>query len=90
MLVKISCCWSPDLQLGENTKLKLMSQPGTNVGYLAMNVQKPPFDKLEVRQAISHALNRENYLNVVYQSTATAARNPIPPTVWANNPDTNR
>lgn len=71
-----------------NSKLKLMSQPGANVGYLAMNTEKKPFDKVEVRQAIAHALNRENYLNVVYQSTATSARNPIPPTVWASHPDT--
>jgi dipeptide transport system substrate-binding protein len=65
--------------------LKLMSQPGANIGYLALNTQKKPFDKLEVRQAIAHALNRENYLNVVYQGTATLARNPIPPTVWGAN-----
>jgi dipeptide transport system substrate-binding protein len=71
-----------------NPKLKLMSQPGANVGYLALNVLKKPFDKVEVRRAIAHALNRENYLNVVYQSTATEARNPIPPTVWGHNPDT--
>lgn len=62
--------------------LKLMSQPGANVGYLAMNTEKPPFDKLEVRQAVAHALNRENYLNVVYQGTASLAKNPVPPTVW--------
>jgi dipeptide transport system substrate-binding protein len=65
--------------------LKLMSEPGANIGYLALNTQKKPFDKLEVRQAIAHALNRENYLNVVYQGTATLARNPIPPTVWGAN-----
>lgn len=74
--------------ISSNPNLKLMSQPGANVGYLALNVQKKPFDKLEVRQAIAHALNRDNYMQVVYQSTATIARNPIPPTVWANNPDT--
>ncbi len=68
--------------ISSQPNLKLMSQPGANIGYLAMNVEKPPFDKLEVRQAIAHALNRENYLSVVYQGTATLARNPIPPTVW--------
>lgn len=72
--------------MSSNPKLKLMSQPGANVGYLAMNVKKPPFDKVEVRQAIAHALNRANYLDVVYQGTASPARNPIPPTVWGNNP----
>lgn len=73
--------------ISSNSNLKLLSQPGANVGYLALNVQKAPFDKLEVRQAIAYALNRENYLTVVYQSTATAAKNPIPPTVWGSNPN---
>lgn len=74
--------------MSSNPNLKLLSQPGANIGYLAMNVKKPPFDKLEVRQAVAHALNRTNYLDVVYQGTATAARNPIPPTVWGANPQT--
>jgi dipeptide transport system substrate-binding protein len=72
--------------MGDNPKLKLMSQPGANVGYLAFNTEKPPFNKLEVRQAIAHALNREAYLTLVYQGTATIAKNPLPPTVWGNDP----
>lgn len=75
-------------QISGNPNLKLMSQPGANVGYLALNVEKPPFDKLEVRQAIAHALNRESYMKVVYQGTASIAKNPIPPTVWGASPDT--
>lgn len=75
-------------QVSSNPNLKLMSQPGANVGYLAFNVEKPPFNKLEVRQAIAHALNRENYMTVVYQGTASIAKNPIPPTVWGASPDT--
>src|SRR5690606_874590 len=31
--------------------LKVVSEAGLNVGYLAMNTQKPPLDKLEVRKA---------------------------------------
>jgi dipeptide transport system substrate-binding protein len=68
--------------VSSNTSLKLMSQPGANVGYLNLNVEKAPFNKLEVRQAIAHALNRDNYMKVIYQGTATVAKNPIPPTVW--------
>jgi len=78
-----------DLQaVSGNPNLKLMSQPGANVGYLTFNVEKQPFDKVEVRQAISHALNRENYLAVIYQGTATLAKNPIPATVWGAAQDT--
>ena len=73
--------------ISSHPKLKLMSEPGANVGYLALNTQKKPFDNVEVRRAIAMALNRENYLQAVYQGTATSARNPIPATVWGSNPD---
>lgn len=74
-----------DLQAMEkHPNVKLMSQPGANVGYLAFNVEKAPFNKVEVRQAIAHALNRQNYLQVVYQGTASLAKTPIPPTVWGS------
>lgn len=62
--------------------LKLASLPGGNLGYLAFNTQKAPFDKVEVRQAIAYALNRDYYLQVVYQGTAARAKSPIPPTIW--------
>jgi dipeptide transport system substrate-binding protein len=65
-----------------NSKLKLMSRPGANVGYLTFNVEKKPFDNVKVRQAVAMALNRENYLKVIYQGTASLAKTPIPPTVW--------
>ncbi|MGE0528116.1 MAG: ABC transporter substrate-binding protein [Bdellovibrionales bacterium] len=74
--------------MATNPKIKLVSQPGANIGYLAFNTQKAPFNKVEVRQAIAHALNRDYYLDVVYQGTASLARSPIPPTVWGSAPDT--
>lgn len=70
-----------------NPKISLVERPGANVGYLAFNVKKAPFDKLEVRQAIAHALNRQNYLDVVYKGTASVAKSPIPPTVWGSKTD---
>ena len=69
--------------LKANKKIKVISQPGLNVGYLAMNAQKKPFDNKLVRQAINHALNREAYLKAIYLGNATLAKNPIPPTMWS-------
>ncbi len=63
-------------------KIRLMQQAGANVGYLALNTEKAPFNKIEVRQAIAHALNRESYLRMVYNGTAQLADHPLPPTVW--------
>lgn len=63
--------------------LTVMSKPGLNVGYLAMNVTRKPFDNPLVRQAMNLALNRKSYLEAIYLGNAVVAKNPIPPTVWS-------
>ena len=70
------------------TSVDVVSGPGLNVGYLAMNVQKAPLDKKEVRMAIYHALNREAYISAIYLNQAQIAKNPLPPTIWGYNEST--
>jgi dipeptide transport system substrate-binding protein len=65
--------------------LQLMEKPGLNVGYLAMNVEKPPFNNPLVRQAMNHALNRKSYIDAIYLGNAMIAKNPMPPTQWGYN-----
>ncbi|MBL8789497.1 MAG: ABC transporter substrate-binding protein [Rhizobiales bacterium] len=69
--------------MGKDADINLMSQAGLNIGYLSMNVQKPPFDKLEVREAIALAIDRDAILKEVYQGAGQKAKNPIPPTMWS-------
>lgn len=69
----------------KNPSLSIMEAAGLNVGYLAMNVTKKPFDNLMVRKAINHALNRNAYINAIYMGNATVAKNPLPPTIWSYN-----
>ncbi|HEX4572395.1 MAG TPA: ABC transporter substrate-binding protein [Dongiaceae bacterium] len=64
-------------------KLKVESQAGLNVGYLAFNTEKPPFDKKEVRQALNMAIDKAAIIKAVYQSAGQPAKNPIPPTIWS-------
>lgn len=66
--------------------LVLLKQAGANVGYLAFNVEKPPFNKVEVREAIAMAMNRDYYIKVIYNGTAIPAAGPLPPTVWGADP----
>ena len=61
----------------------VLEQAGLNIGYLSMNLTKPPFDKKEVRQAINMALDRDSILKEVYQGAGQKAKNPIPPTIWS-------
>lgn len=73
----------PDLQ--KNSQVQVLSGPGFNVGYLAMNTQKPPLDNKDVRLAINLALNRKSYIDAIYLGQAQLAKNPMPPTLWGYN-----
>ena len=74
-------------KLKANPDLQVLEQEGLNVGYLAMNVQKPPFDNVKVRQAINMAIDKDSILAAVYQGAGSAAKNPIPPTIWSYDND---
>jgi dipeptide transport system substrate-binding protein len=69
--------------MGANADIQLLQQAGLNIGYLSMNALKPPFDKVEVRQAINMAIDKASILKEVYQGAGQAARNPLPPTIWS-------
>jgi ABC-type transport system substrate-binding protein len=68
-------------------KVQLIQQAGLNVGYLALNTQKKPYDDKRVRQAMNYAINKEEIITAVYGSAGQVAKNPIPPTMWSYNDD---
>jgi dipeptide transport system substrate-binding protein len=63
----------------------MLEQPGLNIGYLAYNTTKKPFDDVKVRKAINMAIDKKAIVTAVYLSTGVAATNPIPPTQWSYN-----
>jgi dipeptide transport system substrate-binding protein len=75
-------------KLKQDSNFKVLELEGLNVGYLAMNVNKKPFDKLEVRQAVNMAMNRKSYMEAIYLGNASLAKNPVPPTSWSYNAST--
>ena len=68
-----------------NPEVKLLQQEGLNVGYLAFNTEKKPFDDKRVRQALNMAINKQAILDAVFQGSGKVAKNPIPPTIWSYN-----
>ena len=75
-----------DVQLmKDDPNINLVQAPGLNVGYLAFNVEKKPFDNKQVRQALSMAVNKKAILDSVFQGAGQPAKNPIPPTLWSYN-----
>lgn len=73
----------PELQ--KDADLSVLSQPGLNIGYLAYNVEKPPFDKKEVRQAISMAIDKNAIIKEVFGAAGQPAKNLIPPFMLGYN-----
>ena len=65
--------------------INLMQKEGLNVGYLAYNTQKAPFDNVKVRKALNHAINKQAIIDTVFQGAGKPAKNPIPPTIWSYN-----
>ncbi len=70
-----------------NKNLRLISTSCFNIGYLSMNMEKAPFDRLKVRHAVNHSINKQNLVKLLYRGSAIPAKNPIPPAMWGYNDD---
>jgi len=57
----------------------LRSAPHFQTWYLYFQTAKSPFDDLRVRQAISHAIDRETITKVILQGHGTPAYTMLPP-----------
>lgn len=68
-----------------NPNLKLYLRPSNNVGYLAFNTQKKPFNDVRVRQAINMAIDKKAIVDAFYNGLGTPAVTPLPPGMWGNN-----
>ena len=69
----------------KDPNVTVIEQAGLNVGYLAYNTTKKPFDDVRVRKAVNMAINKKALIDGVYLTTGVAAKNPIPPTMIGYN-----
>jgi peptide/nickel transport system substrate-binding protein len=61
--------------------LTLLDRPAFNVGYVTINQKVPPFDKIEVRQAVAAGLDRESVVNNFYGGRGEVAKEFMPPSL---------
>jgi peptide/nickel transport system substrate-binding protein len=61
--------------------LQVLDRPAFNVGYVGFNQAKPPLDKLEVRQAVAHGLDRQAVIDNFYSGRGVVAKEFMPPEV---------
>ncbi|MGO1057723.1 ABC transporter substrate-binding protein [Planococcus sp. FY231025] len=75
-----------DTSIVEDTDgLELLKRPSFNIGYMAFNTEKAPFDNPLVRQAINMAVNKENIVDAFYNGLADPATSPLPPSLWSHD-----
>ena len=69
----------------KDPNVTVMDQAGLNVGYLAYQTTKKPFDDVRVRKAFNMAMNKKAIVDAVFLGSGVPATNPIPPTMWSFN-----
>jgi peptide/nickel transport system substrate-binding protein len=79
-----------DVPSVKQTGLKVEFRPPLTIGYLAMNTQKEPFNNVEVRQAINHAIDMNKIVRAFFGDTGEVATTYMPPTVPFFNEDIER
>ncbi|MFH2129941.1 MAG: ABC transporter substrate-binding protein [bacterium] len=70
-----------------NKDLVVKTVPSINIGYLALNTEKPALKNPLVRQAINHAVNKQDLIQAIFQGLAVPAKNPFAPSIWGYNDD---
>ncbi len=87
----IDICQFPnpeDIELAKkDSALKIVSQPGMNIGYVSFNHTKPLWQDKRIRKALAYAINKKAIVDNIYYGLGQVAKNTIPPTMWSYNDD---
>src|SRR5829696_730146 len=70
-----------DIQALKSSGAQVLDRPPFNILYLGMNQKNPTLAKPEVRQAIAHAVNREQLVKSTFPPAAQVAKEFMPPEV---------
>ncbi len=66
-------------KLKNNDQVEILSGEASKLGYLGYATDKKPFDDIKVRQALNHALNKEQIIKYVFRDNAQVAHGYLPP-----------
>ncbi len=68
--------------LASRADITVQSQDVLNTAYLATQTEKPPLDRVDVRQAIWLAIDKQELAKVAYAGQATPAVSIVPEQMW--------
>ncbi len=70
-----------DIRTLEEAGVQIINRPAFNILYLGINQAQEPLDDLKVRQAIAHAINKEDVVNQTLPPGSEVAKEFVPPIV---------
>ena len=65
--------------------LALLRAPLASMGYIAFRADRPPFDKLEVRQALAQAIDLKSLVASVFQGTGEPTGAMVSASLWGHD-----
>ncbi len=74
-------------RVDENDQLVLHQYEALRLNYIVFNTQKPPFDDIRVRRAISYAVNIDELAEVAYGDLGSPAQGYMNSSIWTFTPD---
>lgn len=75
------------VNIESNPELVLESNPAASVEYIGMNTQKEALSDVRVRQAISYAIDRQEFVDIIMEGRGEVATSFIPSTIPGWNED---
>ncbi len=65
-------------------ELQVIEGPGAQIRYICFNVTTPPFDQVEVRQAIAYAVDRDAVTSIAFLGTHVPLYSMVPIGMWSH------
>lgn len=65
--------------LEDSSNVQIKTAPGTQPKWMEMNVTRPPFDDVRVRQALNYAVDKQRLIDEVYDGRAVALPGALSP-----------